>query len=107
MRLPEMGWFLILWVVLWLPMYHKYYIQQVYPEMGYMGTDPWGDNPNIVNDKFMISTELEKIQFNMWGNRNLYHHVFRYDLQILLEIIDCKILTDNNCCIFCLVFIPH
>lgn len=58
-------------------MYHKYYIQQVHPEMTYMVNDPWVDNPMLSNDMYYASTEMEKVNLNMHANRNLYHHVFR------------------------------
>ena len=78
MRLPEMGYGLVYFVVGCIFMYHKYYVQQVHPEYSYIVCDPYVDNPMLPFDKAnYISTEMEKIQMHMYGNRTLYHQVHR------------------------------
>lgn len=73
-----MAYGLVYFVVAAIFMYHKYYIQQVHPEYSYMVCDPYVDNPMLPFDKAnYISTEMEKIQMHMYGNRTLYHQVHR------------------------------
>lgn len=76
-RLPEMGWLMVAFAIFGLMLWNKLWVTNYYPEYTFLYEDPYVDNPMIPNMKCTKYGQLEKVEASFYGNKNLYHHVYR------------------------------
>ena len=76
-RLPEMGWVMVLFVGFFAVLYQTHWVGQYEPEYTYLVSDHYLDNPMTCGHRFTGNLSHEKVENELYANKNVYHHVYR------------------------------
>ena len=72
-----MGWLMVAFVCCIYFMFQAHWISQFEPEYTYIISDHYLDNPMQTGHRHIGNLNLEKVENELYANKNMYHHVYR------------------------------
>jgi hypothetical protein len=72
-----MGWVMVLFVGFFAVLYQTHWVGQYEPEYTYLISDHYLDNPMTCGHRFTGNLSHEKVENELYANKNVYHHVYR------------------------------